>query len=167
MRKTIKKTCLECTKEFDGDLREHKRGNARFCSKSCSSKFNGRKHHKPNCKCAVCDKEFYRPPSKLISKSGLYFCTQQCKCNAQTIGSNVEIKEIQPAHYDTTDNYRVIANRYLPQECNRCGYKEYPIVLEVHHKDCDHNNNVLENLEILCPTCHGVEHLVINKFWVT
>lgn len=30
--------------------------------------------------------------------------------------------------------------------------------LEVHHKDCDRNNNCISNLEILCPTCHVAEH---------
>jgi 5-methylcytosine-specific restriction endonuclease McrA len=31
-------------------------------------------------------------------------------------------------------------------------------VLQVHHKDRDRHNNKLENLEMLCPTCHEVEH---------
>lgn len=28
--------------------------------------------------------------------------------------------------------------------------------MEVHHKDGDHLNNQLENLELLCPNCHAL-----------
>ena len=44
-------------------------------------------------------------------------------------------------------------------KCEKCGNVEWlnqPIVLEVHHKDGDHLNNVLENLELLCPNCHSL-----------
>lgn len=43
-------------------------------------------------------------------------------------------------------------------KCESCGLSEWlekPISLEVHHKDGDHLNNTLENLEILCPNCHS------------
>ena len=30
-----------------------------------------------------------------------------------------------------------------------------PITLEVHHKDGNHQNNELENLQLLCPNCHS------------
>ena len=42
--------------------------------------------------------------------------------------------------------------------CECCGLSEWlnqPITLEVHHKDGDRLNNVLENLELLCPNCHS------------
>ncbi len=39
--------------------------------------------------------------------------------------------------------------------CNRCGFAE---VLEVHHKDRNRLNNSIDNLEILCPNCHAMEH---------
>lgn len=44
-------------------------------------------------------------------------------------------------------------------KCEKCGNTEWlnqPIILEVHHKDGDHLNNVLENLELLCPNCHSL-----------
>lgn len=43
-------------------------------------------------------------------------------------------------------------------KCEVCGLSEWlgkPIPLELHHKNGDHYNNHLENLEILCPTCHA------------
>ena len=44
-------------------------------------------------------------------------------------------------------------------KCEKCGNIEWlnqPIVLEGHHKDVDHLNNILENLELLCPNCHSL-----------
>ena len=44
-------------------------------------------------------------------------------------------------------------------KCEKCENTEWlnqPIVLEVHHKDGDHLNNELENLELLCPNCHSL-----------
>lgn len=29
--------------------------------------------------------------------------------------------------------------------------------LELHHKDCNHFNNTLDNLQILCPNCHSIQ----------
>lgn len=43
-------------------------------------------------------------------------------------------------------------------KCEMCGLTHWlgnPIVLEVHHKDGDRLNNVLENLQLLCPNCHS------------
>ena len=43
--------------------------------------------------------------------------------------------------------------------CERCGLTEWlnqPISLEIHHKDGDHLNNELDNLQLLCPNCHSL-----------
>lgn len=43
-------------------------------------------------------------------------------------------------------------------KCEKCGNVEWnnlPIPLEVHHKDGNKENNMLDNLEILCPNCHA------------
>ena len=42
-----------------------------------------------------------------------------------------------------------------PQKCNRCGVTEN---LVTHHKDHNWRNNSIDNLEILCKTCHLEEH---------
>ena len=42
--------------------------------------------------------------------------------------------------------------------CECCGqtfWQGHPIPLELHHKDGDHGNNDLSNLELLCPNCHA------------
>lgn len=45
------------------------------------------------------------------------------------------------------------------RRCENCGLEEWmgsPISLEVHHKDGDELNSVLENLQLLCPNCHSM-----------
>lgn len=154
--KTVPKICPVCNKEFKALLKEHNRGNANFCSISCSSR-RRKKVHEDNVSCALCNKSFYIIPSKLQnSKSGLYFCCREHKDQAQRIGG---IKEIQPTHYNNgIHNYRAIAFRCLPNECCRCGYKKHPQVLHIHHIDKNRSNNVIENLQIMCPLCHEELH---------
>jgi hypothetical protein len=54
--------------------------------------------------------------------------------------------------------YRAIAFEQLKLVCAQCGWSEYPNVLQVHHKNRDKLDSSIENLEILCPTCHQVDH---------
>lgn len=42
--------------------------------------------------------------------------------------------------------------------CQRCGYDTHPEILGVHHKDRNRKNNHSDNLEVLCPNCHSIEH---------
>lgn len=54
---------------------------------------------------------------------------------------------------------RLINDGYKQRKCERCGLTEWcgePIPLQLHHKDGDHNNNHLDNLEALCPNCHAL-----------
>ena len=40
--------------------------------------------------------------------------------------------------------------------CNLTDWNGQDIPLEVHHIDGDHLNNILENLQIICPNCHAL-----------
>lgn len=44
-------------------------------------------------------------------------------------------------------------------KCENCENEKWldnPIPLEVHHKDGDHLNSAIENLQLLCPNCHAL-----------
>jgi len=46
------------------------------------------------------------------------------------------------------------------RKCEKCGivkWLNYPAPLELHHIDGNHNNNAIENLQILCSNCHSLE----------
>ena len=56
---------------------------------------------------------------------------------------------------------KLLEANYFQRRCYHCSMTEWngePIPLELHHIDCNHNNNELENLNILCPNCHALEH---------
>ena len=104
--------------------------------------------------CSYCGVNFRREKRKLSgSKSGLYFCCREHKDLAQRIEHG--LTEMWPTHYNTGNrDYRTLAFRYLPHQCSICGWLEDEDILEVHHIDQNRNNNHIENLLILCPTCH-------------
>jgi len=53
---------------------------------------------------------------------------------------------------------RLLRENVFPHQCARCNRKTWlnqPIPLELEHKDGNHLNNNLDNLELLCPNCHA------------
>lgn len=46
--------------------------------------------------------------------------------------------------------------------CNGCGVNNKDLLL-VHHKDKNRQNNIIENLEILCRNCHWLKHINDDK----
>ena len=54
--------------------------------------------------------------------------------------------------------YKLLKEGILENKCACCGLTEWngkPIVLQLHHIDGNHNNNDLDNLQLLCPNCHS------------
>jgi len=42
--------------------------------------------------------------------------------------------------------------------CERCGFvPEHPRQLDVHHRDGNHKNEAVENLQTLCANCHRLQ----------
>lgn len=53
---------------------------------------------------------------------------------------------------------KLIIEGYKENKCEICGISEWngkPITLQLHHIDGDHNNNTIDNLQIICPNCHS------------
>ena len=54
----------------------------------------------------------------------------------------------------------LIRDGYKKASCENCGIDKWlgeDVVLELDHKDSDHFNNELSNLQILCPNCHALQ----------
>lgn len=53
---------------------------------------------------------------------------------------------------------KLLSSKLKENKCEICGLSYWngqAIKLEIHHKDGDHNNNELDNLQLLCPNCHS------------
>ena len=64
---------------------------------------------------------------------------------------------MRPTHYgkvNGTTNYRERALRVYPHKCAVCNWDEDIDILQVHHIDENRQNGNIDNLIILCPTCH-------------
>ena len=67
-------------------------------------------------------------------------------------------------YYNNIDNskykYYNKARKHYGEICADCTWNKYPEILQVHHIDEDRSNNSIENLVVLCPTCHNTRHFL-------
>lgn len=151
--------CLFCNNPNQVRVADANRGHGKYCNKTCFHKDRSQKMkarvREPNASCAFCNKKFYRSASKLKRKHNLVFCNKICKDTAQSIMGGCTA--IQPQRFGTGNNYRAIAFRFKLELCERCGFSDTKAIV-VHHRDRNHENNVYENLEVLCCNCHAIEH---------
>ncbi len=146
----------------------------------------------PNTKCAVCGILIYRRPVQILASKGRAYCSQACygkscrkeepctvcgtlilasankktcsRACANTHRAGIRYKINSPR--DKVKNQKALKIRLLNvrgKKCERCGYNKYE-VLVVHHKDRNRNHNELDNLELICPNCHGEEHYLKNSW---
>lgn len=99
-----------------------------------------------------------------LKKMGIEYSGQQAK-KGQQKGPN----SYKPAMEYIINNIpiqsfklkeKLIKDGIKPNHCELCGISTWHGVLlplELHHKDGNHYNNQLENLEILCPNCHSIQ----------
>lgn len=71
-------------------------------------------------------------------------------------------------HYYNSNSLknRLIKSGIKEYKCECCGLSEWlgnPIPLQLHHEDGNHNNNILENLKLLCPNCHALTDTYAGK----
>lgn len=145
---------------------------------------------KPNTTCTECKKPIYRRPAEIKQKVLGAFCSQACYGKAQRKEHPCKIcgclilasankktcsricanknragmKYLGRSKKDKVKSYRQLRERLFrirPKKCERCGFSIYKI-LQIHHRDRDRNNNELNNLELLCPNCHAMEHYLKN-----
>lgn len=153
-RRAVNKKCKLCAKDFL--CRKGKK--SEFCSVNCVNTY---RTDRVEVICSWCDKKFNKVRSTLKkSKSGLYFCSRECKDSAQKLGG---IEQIMPPHYGTKPvHYREL---FCDEEmkCNRCGYDEFIPSVQIHHIDHNKKNNNKSNLMPLCANCHQAFHFGLWK----
>jgi len=152
--------CLQCGEETN---------NPKFCSISCSAKFNNLKRRKPLTNCINCGKEVSK---KGYRNSKIKFCSGKCQKDYQR---KTKLKKWILGEWDGftgKGKYKtlsdIIRNYVLEKQkhtCNFCKNSKWfgeDIPLEIHHKDGNWKNNSPDNLEALCPTCHVIENRQIS-----
>lgn len=119
------------------------------------------------------------------NKTKAFMC-RQLKCKQSTLNSYLVKMGIEYAgnqagigllksgsHYKSAEEYAVgsyvkssilkdklIRDGKKENKCELCGISSWfgvEIVLELHHKNGDHYDNDLDNLQILCPNCHAIQ----------
>ena len=60
----------------------------------------------------------------------------------------------------TQYKYYTKARKFYGDICADCGWNKYPEVLQVHHINKNRKDNSIENLVVLCPTCHNTRHFL-------
>jgi len=147
----------------------------------------------PNTTCLTCKKPIYRRPAMLRQSSGRAFCGITCygiairkespcvvcgkmimaKFNKKTCSRSCSNRHRTGTKYKIgRPRDKVVLERAMKirlfetrsQVCERCGYGKQQI-LQVHHKDGNHHNNDIENLELICPNCHCEEHY-LERSWL-
>ena len=153
---TIARVCQYCQAEFRLEFkRRNIEGRGIYCSRSCRSKSQPKKFTGSEEGCPVCTKTFYTRKSRLErSKSGLVFCSVDCKNVAAQLDG---IEAIHPSHYGSSEKYRSLALRKLPNLCVTCGFSEDISMLDVDHINSIRSDNSLGNLQILCVWCHALK----------
>ena len=94
------------------------------------------------CECDYCHQTFKRLKSAVKDHN---FCSKNC-------GNLYKNKE--KTNFINSTAYRRNAFLYNEHKCAVCGWDKDERVLEVHHIDENREHNDINNLIILCPTCH-------------
>lgn len=159
----MKLKCIICNSEFIRYGKQIK--SAKTCSKKCDSEY--RKAEK-NTECTQCKVMFHLKASakKRYKRTHGYFCSTKCVADFRKeyyLGENNP--NFRPQVTKDTDGYKLA---YLPKigrvkihhavVFQTLGITEIPKGYNVHHRDCDINNNDPGNLVLLTSSDHRWLH---------
>ena len=171
------KQCNHCQSEFS--VANYRKDSALYCSRKCLALASRSKF---TTKCEVCETIFTHISSRANKAK---YCGTKCYNKAQRDRGSVEYtcahcaKKFNgaPSHKrkycsrgcvnkakksDWAPKFTTVRKQMLRRglinECQKCGFNSAPHILGVHHKDRNRNNNKMDNLEVLCPNCHSLEH---------
>jgi hypothetical protein len=171
----LSSTCLNCGIDFSVALKCSTRPAPKYCSKKCFSqsglsaarlKANATRRSQkglPASSSLACGRRERTMPClqcgsiiDAVPSDHRIFCG--VRCYAESLRGK-DPNSLNPLRGGLPWQRRVVRNWYK-NTCCRCGYNLVPEILQVHHKDHNPRNSVVENLELLCPNCHETEHFI-------
>ncbi len=152
------KTCEVCGTPFYAAPGRVARGEARFCSRSCSAKNQESKVART---CEVCGRSFLRRKSAISAGRGR-FCSKRCEGEWRSAEHNHRWAGDCPSNSDNTGHKRA-QMWYQLRPCEVCGATPEETMIHRHHRDENPMNNAAENICFLCSKHHKLLHLELRK----
>lgn len=158
--KKTPKLCFFCKSSLSYDKRRNK-----FCTRSCAASFNNmgiarnfkedtyeeyikERNNRNNYTkkgCLHCNK----------ITSNIRFCSRNCLSEYKKQQRREKIEATGALEDYKVEKWYLIEKR--SHQCEVCHNEKWnwkDIPLDLHHKDGNSNNNVLDNLLLICPNCH-------------
>lgn len=140
------KKCLSCN-----SCLSYSKQNNKFCNKSCSATYNNKKRERKNLtfenlQCKTCNNKLLR--------QGIY-CNHKCQREFE-YNSITYPKFLQGKIKERNVLRKILLRQGLG--CSVCKIENWngkKITLEVDHISGNSDNNMPENLRLLCPNCHS------------
>lgn len=103
MGNKIDRHCPVCDTVYPADESRLRHGRQTTCSRACSYRLRGdEKKNRVSFRCAICEREFERPPSRVKGKYGAQFCSPECHYSARSLGLSLRVVTEPYVHSDET-----------------------------------------------------------------
>lgn len=153
-KKGIYKKCIVCNKEYY--VPQYRIKSSKYCSKECQNHGQYKGYEKI---CEGCGKSFYVSNSRIKKK----FCSIECKSLKSKTEKEIRkrikyLNKLKRGNNSSRNLKSSLKKAGIKIECEYCGYNKHEYNIDVHHIDGNPNNNILENLSLLCSIHHRDLH---------